>query len=145
MGRLKALLHAQPAGATSNATAQPLQLHVAAPKECNTQPPGTPVVNLAVVPQLQVALPMERNAQPAGPDAEKRKARALAYLEAHPKTTRACFADLKADPAHVILTVALRTPWTALEVLLSRQRFDALAVMELADRYPATSLQIPEQ
>jgi len=76
--------------------------------------------------------------------ADARKARALAYLEAHPEAARVCFADLKADPAHVILTVAVREPWGAVEVLVSRGRFDAFALMELAERYPATSLFVPE-
>lgn len=36
-GRLRALLHAQQAHATRNATAQQPLLHVAPPRECNTQ------------------------------------------------------------------------------------------------------------
>ena len=37
MGRLRALLHAQQTGATRNATTQQPVLHVAHPRECNTQ------------------------------------------------------------------------------------------------------------
>ena len=36
-GRLKALLQTKQAGATRNATAQQPLLHVASPRECNTQ------------------------------------------------------------------------------------------------------------
>ena len=77
-------------------------------------------------------------------EAEDRKARALAFLEAHPNVKRACFADVKADPANIVLTVAIREPWGAVEVLVRRERFDALALMDLAARYPATALQVPE-
>lgn len=47
MGRLRALLQAQPAHATGNATAQPDELQVAYPRECNAQlfafaPPADP-------------------------------------------------------------------------------------------------------
>ena len=41
MGRLRALLHAQQEGATRNATAQQAVLHVARPRECDTQQPAT--------------------------------------------------------------------------------------------------------
>lgn len=80
-----------------------------------------------------------------GPDrAEDRKARALAFLEAHPNVKRACFADVKADPANIVLTVAIREPWGVVEMLVTRERFDAPALMDLAGRYPATALQVPE-
>ena len=72
-----------------------------------------------------------------------RKARALAYLEQHPEAARACFADLKADPEHVIFTVAVREPWGAVEALVARSRFDALALIELSLRYPSTAVSVP--
>ncbi len=75
---------------------------------------------------------------------EARMARALAYLEAHPEAKRACFADVQSDSVHIVLTVALREPWGALEVLVKRERFDAMALMELSLRYGATSLFVPE-
>ena len=78
------------------------------------------------------------------PGSQARMGRALAYLEAHPNVRRACFADVDSDPANIVLTVALRDPWGAVEVLVSLAKFDALALLELANRYPATSLQIPE-
>lgn len=81
---------------------------------------------------------------PVDAGAEDRKARALAFLEAHPNVKRACFADAKADPANIILTAAIREPWGAVEVLVSRERFDAVALMELSLRYPGTSLFVPE-
>ncbi len=76
--------------------------------------------------------------------ARERKERALAYLEAHPEARRACFADVQSDSVHIVLTVALREPWGAVEVLVKRERFDAMALMELSLRYPATSLFVPE-
>lgn len=81
---------------------------------------------------------------PVDPSAEERKARALAFLEAHPNAKRACFTDVKADPENIVLTVALREPWGAVEVLVRRERFDAVALMELSLRYPGTSLSVPE-
>jgi hypothetical protein len=78
--------------------------------------------------------------------AEARKARALAFLEMHPNVRRACFADATTDPAHIILTVAIREPPRgAIEVLVARERFDALALMELSLRYSDTSLFVPLQ
>lgn len=47
MGRLRALLHAQPAHATRNATAQPGELQVAHPRECNAQLPSAEVFSFA--------------------------------------------------------------------------------------------------
>ena len=80
-----------------------------------------------------------------GPDqAEDRRARALAFLDAHPNVKRACFADVKADPANIVLTVAIREPWGAVEVLVRRERFDAPALMELSLRYSGTSLSVPD-
>lgn len=95
--------------------------------------------------EAQAALTPANDAPaPLDAGAEDRRARALAFLEEHPNVKRACFADVKADPAHFVLTVAIREPWSAVEVLVRRERFDALALMELAGRYPATALQVPE-
>jgi hypothetical protein len=79
-----------------------------------------------------------------GDAAQVRKARALAFLEAHPNVKRACFADVESDPAHVILTVALREPWGAMELLVRREKFDALVLMELSLRYPDTAVSVSE-
>src|SRR5690242_2204811 len=96
--RLKALLHAtKPAQQPAQQRNSPL-LHVAPPRECNTQQ-----------------------------HAQDRQAKALQYLEAHPEAIRACFADVESDPANFVLTVALREPWGAVEVLVKRERFDAMA------------------
>lgn len=76
--------------------------------------------------------------------AKERIARAQAFLLAHPTVKRACFADTKADPDHIILTVAVREPFGALEVRVRRERFDALALIELSLRYPDTALNVPE-
>jgi hypothetical protein len=73
-----------------------------------------------------------------------RKARVLAFLEANPRVKRACFADAQSDPQNVVLTVAVRDPWGAVEVLIDRGRFDPFSLMELSLRYPDTSLFIPE-
>lgn len=81
---------------------------------------------------------------PVDAGVEDRKARALAFLEAHPEAKRRCEADFVSDPENVILTVAIRKPWGAVEMLVRRERFDALALMDLAARYPATALQVPE-
>jgi len=75
--------------------------------------------------------------------AESRKAHALAYLEDHPDVRRACFADTLVDPVSIVLTVAVREPWGAVEVLISRDRFDPFTLIELASRYADTSLFIP--
>lgn len=84
-----------------------------------------------------------RLAQPAG-SGQERMALALAFLEKNPEIQRACFADTKADPANIVLTVAIRAPWGAVEVLVERDRFDSMAMLELAQRYPLTALHIPE-
>ncbi len=76
--------------------------------------------------------------------AEARKVKALAFLEDHANVKRACFADPQAMPGQIVLTVAVREPWGAVEVLVSKDRFDAFAIMDLANRYPATSLSVPE-
>lgn len=94
--------------------------------------------------ELLAALQPRAKGQLGATAAERRKAKALAFLEAHPNAKRACFVDLDGDPANVVLTVAIREPWMADEVLVSRARFDALALMELSLRYPATSLFVPE-
>lgn len=95
--------------------------------------------------EAQAALTPAHDAPtPLDAGAEDRKARALAFLEAHPNVKRVCFADVEADPANIVLTVAIREPWGAVEVLVGRERFDALALMELSLRYPGTSLSVPE-
>ena len=116
MGRLRALIHAQQTHATRNATAQQPLLHVAPPRECNTQQPM----------------------------AEDRMARALAYLKEHPEAKRVCFLDAKAEPAHIVLTIALREPWGALELLVARNKLDPFALMELSLRNPCTALQVAQ-
>lgn len=73
-----------------------------------------------------------------------RQERALAYLEEHPQVKRTCFADVSSDPDNVILTVAVRDPWGVIEVAVSKDRFDALALMDLASGYPDTALSVPE-
>lgn len=65
MGRLRALLHAQPAHATRNATAQPDELQVARPRECNAQlfdfaPPNDPENDAEALAE-RVAIMMEGN------------------------------------------------------------------------------------
>jgi hypothetical protein len=79
----------------------------------------------------------------ADPAAEARIAHALAFLEMHPNVRRACFANVEGDPAHVIITVAIREPRVAVEVLVRRERLDVPALMELSLRYPDTSLFVP--
>ena len=76
--------------------------------------------------------------------AQDRTARALAYLQEHQEVKRACFADAKADPENIILTVAVREPLGAVEILVSRSKFDAFALMELSLCWPDTALFIPE-
>jgi hypothetical protein len=88
--------------------------------------------------------PQDAPAIQAGDKAAERKARALAFLEAHPNVKRACFADVESDPLNVVLTVAVREPWGAVEVLIDRRRFDPLALMDLSLRHTDTSLFIPE-
>ena len=88
--------------------------------------------------------PTKDGPSPADSAAKGRKARALAFLDAHPNVRRACFADVNTDPANVILTVAVREPRGAVEVLVRRDKFDAVALMDLSLRYPGTSLSIPE-
>jgi hypothetical protein len=80
----------------------------------------------------------------AGLIAFARQRKALAFLEAHPNVKRTCFADVESDPANIILTVALREPWGVVEVLVRRERFDALALMDLSLRYPDTAVNVPE-
>lgn len=81
-------------------------------------------------------------ALPASPEA--RRERAMAYLEEHPLVKRACFADVSSDPDNVILTVVVRDPSSVAEVAVSKDRFDAFALMDLAAGYPDTALSIPE-
>ncbi len=73
-----------------------------------------------------------------------RKARAFVYLDEHPDVKRVCFCDIESDPRHVILTVATREPFRAVEVLVGRERFDPLALIELSLRHRDTALQTLE-
>ena len=82
--------------------------------------------------------------QQGGVWVDERKRRALAFLEANPQVKRACFADVQSDPANVILTVAVRDPRAAVEVLIDRAKFDAMRLLELSLRYPDTSLFVQE-
>jgi len=107
-----------------------------APRSEPTKPTEAPCVSSVSAYPADIS---RQNAQ-----ALDRKARVLAYLEAHPGVKRACFADLKADPEHVILTVAVRDPWGAVELAVKREKFDPLAIMELSLRYPDTALQLPQ-
>jgi len=108
-GRLRALLHAQHAHATRNATAQQSLLHVAPPRECNTQQP-------------------EAEHDPA---AEGRRRRVLAKLAANPAQRLAIVCDGEGDPVPV--AVAIRDKG-ACEVLIPAARFDPFALIELVGR-----------
>lgn len=109
-GRLRALLHAQHADATRNATAQQLTvLHVVPLGECNTQ---------------QTA-------------AEARRQRVLAMLADHPEKRYAALTDMQADREAVILTLAIRGQATC-EFQIPREKWDGVLFLELLDRHSLT-------
>lgn len=113
---------------------------VSGPQEDTTQAPGQDgTLSAQREPDAPQALPGLD-----GGEENPRMQRALAYLQEHPDVKRACFADAKADPENIVLTVAVREPWGAVEVLISRDRFDPFALIELVNRYADTSLFIPE-
>lgn len=74
------------------------------------------------------------------PLASSRMASALAYLDANPDVQRACFYHALQSSPVVILTVAVRVPRAALEMSISRERFDAMKLFELSLNHPGTSV-----
>lgn len=105
-----------------------------------TKPTKDPSVSF--VSTYPAPIPLSEPLRSAGPGI--RQERALAYLEEHPLVKRTCFADVASDPENVILTVAVRDPWGVVEVAVSKDRFDAIALMELVAGYPDTALSVPE-
>ena len=77
------------------------------------------------------------------PKAEARKAKALAILQGASNVKRVCIADTT-EPERIILTIAIRDPWGAVELSVDRSRFDPMALMELAERYRDTALDVQE-
>ena len=77
------------------------------------------------------------------PRAEARRQRALAMLRAQPEARRVLLSDDadQAYPGHVVLTVGLRTETGMLctaDLLVRRERYDGLAVLELFERHGGT-------
>lgn len=114
-GRLRALLHAQQGHATRNATVQQPLLHVATPRECNTQRSAA--------------------GEQSDPGAEARRQRVLAKLAANPAWRLAVVCDGEGDPVPV--AVAIRDKG-ACEVLIPAARFDPFALIELLARRSGT-------
>lgn len=122
-GRLRALLHAQQAHATRNATAQQPLLHVAHPRECNTQ--HAPNANLAAVPESA---------------AESRRQRVLALLAERPGIRYAVITDTDAHPDAVILALAIRGAMpdgstVTGELAIPREKYDPFLLLELIERH----------
>lgn len=116
-------------------------LAVKGPTPEPTKPTEAPFGSFVSTPPGHVSQKEAANGEDSGPSEERKRA-ALEFLAAHPNVARACFAHPEAEK--IVLTVAVRDPWGVLEVEIERSRFDALALMELAKRYPETSLRIPE-
>lgn len=126
MGRLRAMLHAQPKGATRNATVQPIKLRVARPRECNTQ---------------QTTVPDH-----AASDA--RREQVLSMIAEYPTECNsvryALITDIDADPDAVILAVAYRGADSAdgatmsCEVRIPRASYDPFLLLDLIGRHGST-------
>lgn len=116
MGRLRALLHAQPASATRNATAQPQELRVAHSWECNAQPAEN-----------------EGSDDPLPePAAEARRQRVLSMLVENSTLRLAVVCDGEGDPVPV--AIGIRDKGTC-EVHIPASRFDPFALLELVERH----------
>ena len=120
-GRLRALLHAQSAHATRNATAQQPLLRVAHPGECNTQ-----------------QLAGGRDNPLADPRAEGwRQRRLLAMLDAHPEARYAALTDTQADPEVVLLILAIRG-CAMCELRIPRGKWDGVLFLDLLEQHSGT-------
>ena len=117
-GRLRTLLYAQQAHATRNATAQQPLLHVAHPRECNTQQPEGGGEN-----------------PPTNPEAEARRQRVLAKLAGNPARRIAVVCDGEGDPVPV--AVGIRHKGTC-EVHIPAARFDPFALLDLVAQHGGT-------
>lgn len=151
MGRLRALLHAQPENAIRNATRN---LHLielrTGPSEERTAQPANLLLSSyengnARPAELRVAHTRERNAQSTAngsgddpmpdPAAEARRQRVLAKLTANPALRLAVVCDAEGDP--VPMAVAIRGKG-ACEVNIPAARFDPFALIELVGRHGGT-------
>lgn len=125
-GRLRALLHAQQAHATRNATAQQALLHVAPPRECKTQQPGG-----------------EGDDPLPDPRAEARRQRVLAMLADRQGVRYAVLTDTDADPEDVILALAIRGAMAdgatvTCELRIPRAKYDGFLLLDLIARHGGT-------
>lgn len=130
MGRLRTLLHAQQVTATRNATAQQPVLHVAHPRECNTQ-------------QLRgIEATADRETLP-DPTTEARRQRVLVMLAERPGIRYAVIIDTGVEPEAVILALAIRGAMqdgsiVTCELRIPCEKYDPFLLLDLIERHGET-------
>lgn len=78
----------------------------------------------------------ERSHRPR-PGLEARRQRVLELLEAHPAATYAAVTDMDADPAEVIIALAIREQAT-FELRIPRERYDGTLLLDLIEKHGGT-------
>lgn len=68
------------------------------------------------------------------PRAEARRQRVLAMLEAHPGARYAALTDMQADPAAVIVVLAIRGRATC-ELRIPRDKYDGVLLLDLIEKH----------
>lgn len=71
--------------------------------------------------------------------AEWRRQKVIAMLNAAPGTKRAIFADTESDPHFVILAVAVRACMQTCELRIPKSKYDAWRLLELVERHGTTT------
>jgi hypothetical protein len=77
---------------------------------------------------------LQREAQ-----AEWRRLKVIAMLDASPDTQRAIYTDTTSDPFNVILTVAVRAYQQTCELMLPKAKYDPWQLLELIEYHGATT------
>lgn len=94
---------------------------------------------LEIVQQLkqgkaEILTALQREAQ-----AEWRREKVIAMLDAATNTQRAIYTDTDSDPHNVILTVAVRACQQTCEMLISKVKYDPWKLLELIERHGQTT------
>lgn len=84
--------------------------------------------------KAEILIELQREAQ-----AEWRRQKVIAMLEAAPGTQRAIYSDNDSDPYNVILTVAVRSCQQTCEMLIPKTKYDPWRLLELIERHEQTT------
>ena len=107
-----------------------------------TKPTKAPSVSFVSAPskhisEIEAANGLDSGEIAADPTAETRRQRVLRMLRENPTITYAMVTDTSADPETVILVLAIRDKG-ACEILIPRDRYDGMLLLDLIERHGAT-------